>query len=68
MKKKNMASRISKRIERLTGLSGEAAENLQVVNYGIGGRYGYHVDYLKDTTFDEKGNRIATFMIYVRYI
>lgn len=60
-----MAARISQRIERLTGLSDDASENLQVVNYGIGGRFSPHVDYLKLNKNDVKGNRMATFMTYV---
>lgn len=61
---------ISVRVEDMTGLSKETAENLQVVNYGIGGHYMSHYDYY--TEKDEElmaeygtGNRIGTVMFYV---
>lgn len=66
---------ISQRIQRITGLStqGPDAEMLQVVNYGIGGQFNPHFDFLlsrkqvdqqlNDTRF--MGNRILTFLIYL---
>lgn len=36
---------ISQRVEDMTGLSMETAEELQVVNYGIGGHYAPHCDF-----------------------
>jgi len=38
---------ISKRIEAITNLSQEKAEELQVVNYGIGGQYEPHFDHAR---------------------
>lgn len=36
---------VSRRIEDITGLEMDTAEELQVVNYGIGGHYEPHLDY-----------------------
>lgn len=38
-------SHIDQRIEDVTGLSMSTAEQLQVVNYGIGGHYEPHYDF-----------------------
>ncbi|XP_066955575.1 prolyl 4-hydroxylase subunit alpha-2-like [Macrobrachium rosenbergii] len=73
--------RVNKRVEMITGLStnvaAEDAEMMQVSNYGIGGHYNPHHDYLLvDKTEDElrfnihprelvMGDRIATFMFYL---
>lgn len=72
--------RLSRRIHMVTGLetdpAKEAAEMLQVANYGIGGHYSPHHDYLmKDKPARElqmmplreilMGDRIATFMFYL---
>ena len=62
---------ISKRISRLTGLdtSFQAAEEMQVANYGIGGHYEPHWDHAINPKASilklNKGNRIATFLIYM---
>ncbi|KAJ8977990.1 hypothetical protein NQ317_004535 [Molorchus minor] len=61
---------ISQRVTDMTGLTVETAEELQVVNYGIGGHYEPHFDFARR---DEKnafkslgtGNRIATVLFYV---
>lgn len=67
--------RISKRIQHITGLStsDNDAEPFQVVNYGIGGQYSPHYDFLlsadqvqllvNDTDFN--GNRVVTFILYL---
>uniref|UniRef100_A0A6A7FYS9 procollagen-proline 4-dioxygenase n=2 Tax=Hirondellea gigas TaxID=1518452 RepID=A0A6A7FYS9_9CRUS len=75
-----LMDRISRRIEQLTGLSmdqtREHSEMLQVANYGIGGHYNPHHDYLLvDKTPEElaninprevlMGDRVATFMFYL---
>ncbi|RXN15121.1 prolyl 4-hydroxylase subunit alpha-1-like protein [Labeo rohita] len=55
-----VVSRVSQRIADITGLSKESAEDLQIQNYGIGGRYEPHYD-----AWDEENERIATFLIYM---
>ena len=39
--------RVDRRIEDVTGLTMETAEQLQVVNYGIGGHYEPHYDFAR---------------------
>jgi len=63
-------ARLSRRIQDMTGLSTSTAEELQVVNYGIGGHYEPHFDFARR---EEKnafkslgtGNRIATVLFYM---
>jgi hypothetical protein len=67
---------ISRRISDATGLvtfpENEASELFQVANYGMAGRYTPHTDYItgedhiKSPIEQLRGNRIATFMVYVR--
>ena len=59
-----------RRAEKITGLNMKAAEELQVVNYGIGGQYEPHFDFARreeKDVFPELGwgNRIATWMSYL---
>lgn len=62
---------ISQRVEDMTRLTTITAEELQAVNYGIGGHYEPHFDFARK---EEKnafkslgtGNRIATVLFYVR--
>lgn len=60
---------ISIRVKDMTGMSMDTAEELQVVNYGIGGFYDTHHDYapVDDTAYDDAGigNRIGTVLFYV---
>lgn len=59
---------VSRRIEDITGLEMDTAEELQVVNYGIGGHYEPHLDYSTDPVAFESmgtGNRIATWLFYM---
>lgn len=42
-----IVQKISKRVEDLTGLTVTTAEELQVVNYGIGGHYEPHFDFAR---------------------
>jgi prolyl 4-hydroxylase len=60
-----VVSRISKRIELMTGLTRSAAEDLQIQQYGIGGFYGCHFDFSEQLKLDDKGDRIATTLLYV---
>lgn len=61
---------VAQRVTDMTGLTMETAEELQVVNYGIGGHYEPHFDFARR---DEKnafkslgtGNRIATVLFYM---
>lgn len=42
---------ISRRVEDMTGLTVSTAEELQVVNYGIGGHYEPHFDFARVCIF-----------------
>ncbi|KAM3964090.1 prolyl 4-hydroxylase subunit alpha-1 isoform 2-T3 [Aphomia sociella] len=63
----NVISRISQRVADITGLSMDTAEELQVVNYGIGGHYEPHFDFARQENAFKKfsGNRIATVLFYM---
>lgn len=63
---------IGLRVEDMTGLTVKTAEELQVVNYGIGGHYEPHFDFARREETNAfkslgTGNRIATVLFYVRY-
>lgn len=72
-------TRVSRRIERITGLktayraSASFGEAFQVLNYGIGGHYIPHHDYFKvkdvydaaENYLHDSGDRAATFMLYL---
>ncbi|XP_039624914.1 prolyl 4-hydroxylase subunit alpha-1-like isoform X3 [Polypterus senegalus] len=65
-----VVARINQRIEDLTGLEMDTAEELQVANYGLGGQYEPHFDFgRKDEpdAFKElgTGNRVATWLFYM---
>uniref|UniRef100_UPI0037E823CE prolyl 4-hydroxylase subunit alpha-1-like n=1 Tax=Semicossyphus pulcher TaxID=241346 RepID=UPI0037E823CE len=65
-----VVDRINQRIEDITGLDVNTAEDLQVANYGVGGQYEPHFDFgRKDEpdAFEElgTGNRIATWLLYM---
>ena len=60
---------VSNRVEAMTGLSVEYAENLQIANYGLGGHYEPHYDMTTEETAagvfnEDHGNRIATVLFY----
>lgn len=61
--------RVSLRIEDVTGLTMDTAEELQIVNYGIAGHYEPHYDFARKNedkfTSLGTGNRIATFLAYM---
>lgn len=61
--------RISDRAKAMANLTGDTVEELQVVNYGIGGHYEPHFDHARKSdsnSFDDDiGNRIATFICYL---
>jgi prolyl 4-hydroxylase len=61
---------VTRRVSDMTGLTMSTAEELQVVNYGIGGHYEPHFDFArKEETNAFKalgtGNRIATVLFYM---
>ncbi|XP_050712777.1 prolyl 4-hydroxylase subunit alpha-2-like isoform X2 [Eriocheir sinensis] len=61
---------ILRRIEHMTGLTTATAEDLHVLNYGIGGHYDAHVDFfdLEDKAMDKtphQGDRLATMLFYL---
>jgi len=65
-----LVDQVNRRVAQLTGLNLDTAEELQVVNYGLGGHYEPHFDFArKEETNAFKslgtGNRIATFIFYM---
>ncbi|XP_076452038.1 prolyl 4-hydroxylase subunit alpha-1-like isoform X2 [Babylonia areolata] len=62
-------AKVNQKIQAITGLELETAEELQIANYGLGGQYEPHFDFARDrksTLFEmQMGNRIATFLIYM---
>ncbi|CAK1600873.1 unnamed protein product [Parnassius mnemosyne] len=63
-----VVARVSRRVHHFTGLSMLSAEELQVVNYGIGGHYEPHFDFARkeENAFQKSnGNRIATVLFYM---
>ncbi|XP_015785639.1 prolyl 4-hydroxylase subunit alpha-1 [Tetranychus urticae] len=70
-----VVDRVNQRIEDITGLTVDTAEELQVVNYGIGGHYEPHFDFATQREMDYHkadpfaslgtGNRISTWLNYM---
>jgi prolyl 4-hydroxylase len=58
-------AKLSRRITAMTRLKMTYVEQLQVVNYGLGGQYEPHNDYFVHPSKEKFGNRIATVMFYV---
>ncbi|KAK7111469.1 prolyl 4-hydroxylase subunit alpha-1-like isoform X2 [Littorina saxatilis] len=63
-------AKINDRIEAVTKLELDTAEELQIANYGMGGHYEPHFDFARKEEKDAfkslgTGNRIATFLIYM---
>lgn len=57
--------KVTLRTEDMTGLSMETVESLQVQNYGVGGHYDCHVDYLRENKNPDQGDRVATVLYYL---
>lgn len=62
---------VGRRLRDMTGLNMDTAEELQVVNYGIGGHYEPHFDFARKDEINSfknlgTGNRIATVLFYVK--
>uniref|UniRef100_A0A7E4WAF9 procollagen-proline 4-dioxygenase n=1 Tax=Panagrellus redivivus TaxID=6233 RepID=A0A7E4WAF9_PANRE len=65
-----VVKRINNRIDYMTNLEQETAEELQIANYGIGGHYDPHFDFARKEevkAFSDlgTGNRIATVLFYM---
>ncbi|CAG9119278.1 unnamed protein product [Plutella xylostella] len=63
-----IVERISRRVTHMTQLDMRSAEELQVVNYGIGGHYEPHYDFARkreNAFVNFPGNRIATVLFYM---
>ncbi|XP_063244081.1 prolyl 4-hydroxylase subunit alpha-1 isoform X2 [Bacillus rossius redtenbacheri] len=61
---------VNRRVEDLSSLTVQTAEELQVVNYGIGGHYEPHFDFARKEEHNAfkslgTGNRIATVLFYM---
>lgn len=63
-----VVAKLDRRLEAATNLAMETAEHLQVGNYGIGGHYEPHFDFITASSEEFKelavGNRIATALFY----
>ncbi|XP_065583051.1 prolyl 4-hydroxylase subunit alpha-1-like isoform X2 [Artemia franciscana] len=62
--------KVARRVGDITGLDMDTAEELQVVNYGIGGHYEPHFDHARKDEIKAfkslgTGNRIATWLFYM---
>ncbi|CAK5076818.1 unnamed protein product [Meloidogyne enterolobii] len=64
-----IVERVNRRLNLMTNLEMETAEELQIANYGIGGHYDPHYDFAREETkaFSDlgTGNRIATALFYL---
>ncbi|XP_073993676.1 prolyl 4-hydroxylase subunit alpha-1 isoform X2 [Rhodnius prolixus] len=65
-----IVARVSRRVEDMSGLTTSTSEELQVVNYGIGGHYEPHFDFARREETNAfkslgTGNRIATILFYM---
>ncbi|CAJ0942697.1 unnamed protein product, partial [Mesorhabditis belari] len=65
-----IVERVNKRLELMTNLDMDTAEELQIANYGIGGHYDPHFDHARKEerkAFESlgTGNRIATVLFYM---
>ncbi|KAH7941020.1 hypothetical protein HPB49_009315 [Dermacentor silvarum] len=63
-------ARVTAAVSAVTGLRMESAEQMQVVNYGVGGHYSPHADYTlpHEATTDQElplGQRAATWLMYL---
>lgn len=67
-----LIARVSRRAAGLSNLTLDSAEEMQVLNYGIGGHYEPHYDFARqdeETAFgDYQGNRLATAIYYLNDI
>ncbi|XP_055848240.1 prolyl 4-hydroxylase subunit alpha-2-like, partial [Episyrphus balteatus] len=65
----NVTQRISQRLADMTGFGMTTSEQLQTMNYGIGGHYDTHYDFFNISMTNEVvkyvGDRIATAMFYL---
>ncbi|XP_022215457.2 prolyl 4-hydroxylase subunit alpha-2-like [Drosophila obscura] len=59
-----LTRRIARRVGDMSGFQLEGSERMQVINYGIGGHYITHKDWL-DNFPATMGNRIATVLFYL---
>ena len=61
-----LIAKSSYKMAALANLSLDTAEDLQVLNYGIGGHYSPHFDFIGDSaTLWRTGNRVATVLCYL---
>lgn len=65
-----VVKKLNERMQAVTGLDLETAEELQIANYGLGGHYEPHYDFARKEEKDAfkslgTGNRIATFLNYM---
>lgn len=58
---------VAQRVADMTGLNVDTAEELQVVNYGIGGHYEPHYDFARVSPTNHKFKILIFYSVHMKY-
>ena len=61
----DVAQRVHERIAKVTGIPSGNSEDLQILRYNEGEKYGFHHDFVDQQLFHQCGPRILTFFLYI---